>query len=613
MRQILSEILYVLKGISKAKVTFLSICITFTAFFEIMGVAFVVPFISVVANPHIIETSRILQKCMALFGLESAHELIYLIGTAFFILVVLGNAFSAFTAWYATRFGYLEGYKICTQLLKKYMLMPYPFFFNRNSKELTKVLLFDVDRVVVGIVVTTIQITTKLLIVASIGLFLAYVSPMMALVSTLVLGGAYLIAYKIIKRSLSVAGRKSALANTNQYKAIGEAIEGVKEIKVLGKEDIFVQNYAQNALQFAKAEAINTVSPFITRYILEIVAFGGMLLMVLFLIHQKGNLTVMLPLLSVYIFASYRLLPAMQQIFSGVSVMRHYRSCLELVYAELLMPGSKENLQELPLSFTKQIEFKNIDYQYPGNKYPALTKINLIIPANTTVGFVGHTGSGKSTLIDILLGLLAPSSGQLWVDSQAVTSENVRSWQRKIGYVPQKIFLRDASIAKNIALGVLDHEIDKDKVQKAARLANIHDFIINELPKGYETSVGENGIRLSGGQKQRIGIARALYHDPSLLIFDEATSALDGMTERAIMDAIARLAHKKTIVLIAHRLNTVKECDLIYVLEKGVLAGKGSFEALLEENTLFQNLAKAGLSTADDFSAGNAKNPAKDM
>ncbi len=597
MRQALKEIFYILKGISKIKITFLTFCIGLTAIFEIIGVAFVVPFITIVSKPELLTSSRFLQKIMVMFNLQQPLDLVCLIGGAFFALIVAGNLFSAFTAWYSTRFGYIEGYKICTNLLKKYMLMPYPFFFNRNSKELTKILLFDVDRVVVGIVVTSIQIITKLLIVISIGIFLALADPMIALLSTLVLGGAYVIAYKIIKRALSQAGKKSAIANANQYKAIGEAIEGVKEIKVLGKEDIFVNHFAQSALMFAKAEAINAVSPYVTRYILEIIAFGGMMLMVLFLFNQKGNLVDMLPLLSLYVFASYRLLPAMQQIFSGISIARHYRTCLELVYAELTMAGSKENLQEVPLAFNHQFELKNVSYQYPQAKYQALTDINLTIPLNATVGIVGHTGSGKSTLIDILLGLLVPTDGQLLVDELEINENNIRSWQRKIGYVPQKIFLIDESIEKNIAFGIPENEIEMAKVHNAAKLANIHDFIINELPAGYQTSVGENGIRLSGGQKQRLGIARALYHDPSLLIFDEATSALDGMTEKVIMEAIAKLSHRKTIVMIAHRLNTVKECDLIYVLNKGDIVGRGSFDDLLKDNPLFQNLAKA--STAD--------------
>ena len=307
---------------------------------------------------------------------------------------------------------------------------------------------------------------------------------------------------------------------------------------------------------------------------------------------QSGNFGTALPILSLYVFAGYRLMPALQQIYSSFTQLAFIGPSIEKLYEDIksLKPFNR-NQDQSALSFNKSITLKNVHYNYPNASRTALKDINLIIPIKSTVGLVGATGSGKTTTVDIILGLLEAKKGTLEIDGKIITQQNKRSWQKAIGYVPQHIYLTDDTISANIAFGVEIEDINQEAVEKASKIANLHEFIIDELPKKYQTTIGERGVRLSGGQRQRIGIARALYHNPQVLILDEATSALDNQTEKAVMDAINNLSKNITIILIAHRLSTVKSCDKIFLLEKGELKNKGTFEELIKVNDNFRKSA----------------------
>ena len=309
------------------------------------------------------------------------------------------------------------------------------------------------------------------------------------------------------------------------------------------------------------------------------------------LVLERGDVSFnsAIPILSLYVFACYRLMPALQQIYTSFTKLTFVGPSLDQLHNNFknLKPFNHSQ-DKNKLSFNKKIILKNIFFNYPNTSRTALKNINLSIPAKSTVGLIGPTGSGKTTTVDIILGLLEAQKGTLEVDEQVITKYNSRDWRRSIGYVPQYIYLADDSVAVNIAFGVEPNNIDYAAVEKAAKIANLHEFVMDELPKQYQTKIGERGVRLSGGQRQRIGIARALYHNPKVLILDEATSALDNQTEKAVMDAISNLSKNITIILIAHRLNTVKKCDKIYLLEKGELKSQGTFEELIniDENFL---------------------------
>ena len=298
---------------------------------------------------------------------------------------------------------------------------------------------------------------------------------------------------------------------------------------------------------------------------------------------ETGNFNDALPIISLYIFAGYRLMPALQQIYVSFTTLVFVGPTIEKLnndYKNLNLPNQDQ--KQVKLYLNNSIDLKNIFYEYPNAERVALKDISLQIPAKSRIGLIGTTGSGKTTLVDIILGLLQPQKGSFEVDGKAITDQNLKSWQQLIGYVPQHIYLSDDTIDANIAFGVKSEDINKDKVQKVSKIANIHEFIVNELPKKYQTTIGERGIKLSGGQRQRIGIARALYHNPKLLILDEATSALDNETEKAVMDALNNLSKDITVILIAHRLNTVKGCDTIFKLEKGQLIGQGNFSEIIK-------------------------------
>jgi len=426
------------------------------------------------------------------------------------------------------------------------------------------------------------------------------VDPIIAITIVVVLGGFYGIVYKLARMRLISIGRMQVEANKMKYKTANEAFSGIKDLKVLHKEHWFLKLFGVHAKLHAQANSTAGLISQIPRYALETLAFGGILLIVLFfLVSMEETAGEVVPLLSLYAFSGYRLLPALQNIFSSISSMRYNSHSLMVLYSDLskdIVPVFHEqNVVAIQnsqlLRFRHELVLRDVTYSYPGCNVPAIKNINITINYNTTVGFVGGTGSGKTTTVDIILGLLTQSSGQILVDETELTNENIRQWQDKLGYVPQHIYLSDDTIIGNIAFGVPQHEINMEAVVNAAKIARLQEFIEDELPDKYKTVIGERGVRLSGGQRQRIGIARALYHDPEVLIMDEATSALDGITETVVMDAIHALSRRKTIILIAHRLTTVKNCETIYILEQGNITNQGTYDELMESCSWFQEVA----------------------
>ena len=330
--------------------------------------------------------------------------------------------------------------------------------------------------------------------------------------------------------------------------------------------------------------------------------FGGMLLVLLYLINVHGGVGMALPVVGVYAVAGYRLMPALQGIYKSLSqirfslpaldTLRHDMNKLEVKTPLRAMDSSNPDLRA-EMTLRDRLELQDMSFRYPGAMHPALEGINLTVRESTMIGVVGTSGAGKTTFIDLLLGLLTPTTGRILVDGEVVDHRNVRAWQRGVGYVPQNIHLLDDTIALNIAFGCYREEVDMDAVKRVARIANLHDFIEKELPQGYDTIIGEQGVRLSGGERQRIGIARALYHDPGVLVFDEATSALDNLTESVVMEEMHAIGRRKTIFIVAHRLSTVRNCDRILVLDHGTVVADGTYDKLLGENAHFRSMVQA--------------------
>ena len=564
---------------------------------DLAGVASILPFLAVLSNPAIVETQPLLAAVYGGLGFTETRPFLVLLAAATFAVVVGSQAVKALTTYALTRFSTMRKYSLGARLLEGYLRQPYPWFLNRHSADLGKTVLSEVDQVVTTAVMPGLQLLAHGAVVLALVSLLVALDPVIALVGAVTIGGAYALVFGFARRYLARIGRDRLAANRERYAVAQEAMGGIKDVKLLGLEGTYLQRFRAPAFRFSRHQADAAIIAQVPRYLLEAIAFGAMLLLVLvLLVRGDGTIGAVLPLLGVYAFTGVRLFPALQQLYGAVTKLRFAGPALEALHADLVatrtsaVPAAPAQPALVP---QERLALENVSYTYPGAERPALAGLDLAIDVNTTVGLVGATGAGKTTAVDVLLGLLEPDAGRLVVDGEPIGAHNRRAWQRAVGYVPQHIFLTDDTVAANIALGVPAGEVDPTAVERAARIAELHRFVTEELPRGYDTAVGERGVRLSGGQRQRIGIARALYHDPAVLILDEATSALDNRTERAVMDAVHNLAHAKTIVMIAHRLSTVRACDRIFMLEHGRCAAEGTYDLLLEESFSFRSLTSA--------------------
>nr|WP_320012035.1 ABC transporter ATP-binding protein [uncultured Desulfobulbus sp.] len=568
---------------------------------ETTGIASIMPFMAVIAAPGSIHQNKVLSFAYTYFNFQGTNDFIFFVGMGVLIILVINNSFAAFTTWRLLRFVYLSGHQLSTRLFEKYLGHPYSFFLHNNSADLSKNIITEVHRIVVGIMTPFMQMITRSIIAVCILTLLIAMDPLLAALIILVCGGSYFIVFLISKKKLSLNGTISISAQGQRFKIISEGFGGIKALKIHGREIDYIKRYEEPSLSFATCESTNQIISILPKYALEAIIFGGMLLTTLYLIEIKHNTAQLLPTLALYAFAGYRLMPGFNQIFQGLTQIRYHSAALNLIYDHINTNLSNKDsvhihnndiISQLKIHFYDSLELKNIIFSYSKDGPQVIDKLNLQIKANTTIAFVGKTGSGKTTLIDIILGLLQPDSGKILMDGTILDHQTMRFWQKNIGYVPQQIYIGDDTVTRNIAFGIADEEINFERVKNAARLADIDRFVTTELANGYDTILGERGVRLSGGQRQRIGIARALYDDPKVLILDEATSSLDGLTETVIMEAIHTLAHKKTILLIAHRLTTVTECDTIHVLDGGKIIASGNYQELLVNCEHFRHMTK---------------------
>ena len=587
-----NKILYLLTPREIKQSIFLLLMIIIMALLDLIGIASVMPFMAVISNPDIIETNSNLNKIFQFsnkFGVENEEQFLFVLGVFVFLALVISLSFKALTTYAQVRFVQMRQYSISKRVLEDFLRQPYSWFLSRNSADLGKSILSEVATIVGKGLSPLFELISRSLISVAIIILLIFVDMKIALIAGIVTGGFYGLIFYLINNYLYRIGKERFKNNKLRFMAISEAFGAAKEIKVGGLENTFIDRFSVASEIYARKQVYVAILSQLPRFLLEIIAFGGVILMILYLMSDRGSINNALPILSLYVFAGYRLMPSLQQIYSSFNQITYVSPSLNSLYEDL------KNLRKLDIkkdsnkiAITKSINLKNIYYNYPNSSETTLKNVSINVPAKTTVGLMGSTGSGKTTTIDIILGLLEAQRGTLEVDGQVITKSNSRAWQRSIGYVPQYIYLADDSVAANIAFGTNSKEINNDVVEKAARTANLHDFVVNELPNKYLTRVGERGIRLSGGQKQRIGIARALYHNPSIIILDEATSSLDNNTEKLVMDAIEKLGQDKTIIMIAHRLSTLKNCDKIILMEKGEIKKEMTYKELNETEFNFK-------------------------
>jgi len=575
------KLFFLLSSQQRKYLGLLLVIITIMAFLDMVGVVSILPFMAVLTNQGLVETNVILKtmfKASGIFGVETKQEFIFALGILVFLLLVCSLLFKALTIYLQAKFVLMIEYSIGKSLLEGYLHQPYSWFLSRHSSDVGKTILSEVAQVTGNGISPLIELISKFIITITLIALLLIVNLKLTLVIGLSLGTTYLIIFYFVKKYLSRLGAESLKNNQLRFRSVNEAFGAIKLLKLKGLEKIYIKFFSNSAKIFARNQASLHAIGQLPRFILETIAFGGVLLIILYTMGKTGNFNTSLPILSLYVFAGYRLMPALQQIYVSCTQLTFVGPSLHKLYIDLknLKPTYKYQ-DNSTMIFNKAITLKNIHYNYPKSSRAVLKGINLTIPSKSSVGLVGVTGSGKTTLVDIILRLLEPQKGTLEIDGKVISEQNSRGWQNCIGYVPQNIHLSDDTVQANIAFGVDLKDVKKDIIEKVSKIADVHNFVLKELAQQYQTTIGENGVRLSGGQRQRIGIARALYHNPKVLILDEATSALDNETEKAVMESINNFCQDITIIIIAHRLNTVKNCDFIFKLDKGQLVRRDKF------------------------------------
>ena len=572
----------------------LQILVVFMAILEIISVASIIPFMTLVGDINQLHGKSTMAIIYSASDLSSS-QFMFLLGVAVLGVLLISSLFSMFTIWKLSMFATQVGTEITDRLYLYYLNKCWLFHASGSSAQLTKKIAGEAGRVSKGIVMPLMQMNSRIVLAIFISVSIFIYDVKVAVIGLFVFSSAYLILYKLVRTYLLRNGRTISDMNGQRFELMNEAFGGIKDILLLGRANVFVSRFKQTSHTLAFSQGTNTALTQVPVYLMQLIAFGSMISLVLYLISShSGELGLILPILSVYGLATFKLIPAFQHIYSSLGAIKSNIPALESIQKDLndsnkiSLESNKKDSRFLRLN--KSVSLRNISFCYPGKDELILKQINITISAKSVVGIVGPTGSGKSTLINISLGLIEPKTGKLFVDQKKIDERNRRSWQNSIGYVAQNIFLSEGSVAENVAFGIPKEEIKLDKVYKSLELANILDHVMS-LENGINTKVGERGIKLSGGQQQRIGIARALYNESNVLILDEATSSLDGHTEKVIMNSILEFSGKKTIIMIAHRLKTVERCDQIFLINEGLLVDQGTYQELIERNQVFRNMA----------------------
>ena len=562
---------------------------------EILGVASIIPFMALVGDMSQLEQNTFIAEIYRQSGITSESQFVFWVGLCVLGLLFISMIISIFTVWGLSMFANKIGTEIADRLYTYYLKQGWLFHASGSSAQLTKKIATETMRVTGAVLVPLMQMNSKVILSLLMSISIFLYDPKVALIGLSIFAISYFFLFRGVRKRLNKNGIAISEVNEERFRLMNEGFGGIKDLLLMGRDNDFISRFNKSGKTLAYSQGTNAALAQAPRYFVELLAFGSMIVLVLYLIaSHNGNLGMILPILSVYAIGIIKLLPAFQQIYSSMAIIKAnipaFESIQQDLYDSLHKESKSQEFEENFLNPKQNISLENITFTYPKKEEPALNKLDMLIPANSVIGIVGPSGSGKSTLIDILLCLIEPQEGHLKIDDDIINDQNRRSWQNTIGFVAQTIFLSEGTVAENVAFGIPEDQIDLDQVQKVLKLAHLSDFI-STLDKDIHTKVGERGVQLSGGQRQRIGIARALYHKAEVLVFDEATSSLDGITEKMIMEAIHEFSGKKSIILIAHRLKTVKKCDKIFFIDKGRVADQGTYQELIENNEHFKNMA----------------------
>ena len=582
---------------ARAKKVFAIVIVT--AILAAAMVASIMPFLVILSDPSSISEYPVLASLYDRFGFQSSYGFLITLGSIALIVNLLASLSQIARSYAIFYFSSRQTESFSTRLISTYLRQPYAFFLDRHTGELSTKVLAVSQQVVDWFYRPAAEIVAALCSALAVLLFVFWVAPWVSLACLVVLGGLYGTTYLIVRRRIRTMGQYQHAANLARYRVTSEALGGIKALKIRGREQAYIDRYREPAHRIANVQRQSGVLSEVPGFVLQALAFGGIILLGLALLdpvasEDGSGFNSVLPTVGLFAFAGQRLLPELQRIYICFTQMQMGIASVAALKQDVLMnvpPHDSDTSQGKVIRLHDRLDIRKVCYRYPNSETLRLNDVSLTVKAGERIGIVGTTGAGKSTLADLVLGLIQPDSGSLNVDGTPIDHGNVTAWRRSLGYVPQDIFLIDGTISENVALGDTKDELDLKRVKDACRVAQLTSFIETELEDQYDTMVGERGVRLSGGQRQRIGVARAMYDNPDLLVFDEATSALDTITENEIIDAIDNLQGDKTILIIAHRLTTVRDCDRIVVLDAGRIAEIGTWDELVQNGQLFQKLA----------------------
>ncbi len=590
MISVLKKFSLVLEKKQKKKVAILFFMMLIGAFLEVLGVSLMIPLMTAIMQPDIIETNETVAGVCAMLDLHSHRTFVIVCIAALIAVFIIKDTFLIFEYYVQNRFLFNNRFATQRKMLAIFMKRPYEYYLNAQSGEIFRMIQGDVDGTY-SLLTTLLSFATESVVAAALIVTIFLVDPLMTAFVAVMMGGIMLLVARVIKPILRREGlsRQKNAALTNKW--LIQAINGIKEVKVTQKEQFFETNYEKSGRKLIQAERKNAVLGQMPRLLIEMVSVCAMLALIAIMIYNGREIETLIPSLGAFAMAAVKLMPSANRIVAASNAIAYLEPALDKMLENLKAlenegelklfrekqrnaVGANDNSDEIfkaenapIITLEREISLKAITYTYPNSTQIVLEHADMTIPVGKSVGIVGTSGAGKTTAVDIMLGLLVPQEGQVLADGVDV-QKNYSAWLSHIGYIPQAIFMLDDSIRANVAFGYSEEEIDDEQVWHALEEAQMAEFV-KSLPKGIHSQIGERGVRISGGQRQRIGIARALYPNPELLLFDEATSALDNETEAAIMESINSLHGKKTMVIIAHRLQTIEGCDMVYRVKDG--------------------------------------------
>lgn len=576
MIQIIKKFTKILNKQQKIRVIIIGVMMIIGAFLETLGVGLILPLVSAITTPNFITTNKYAIMICDFFDLHSPRTFMVVVIGALIFIYIFKNLYLLLEYYVQYRFTCNNRFSVQSRLMEIYLGRPYEYFLDAETGEITRVITNDTANTF-ALLSTVLSFFTEAVVSVALIVTIIAADPFMAFLLAAVLGSVMFLIGKMIKPVLRKAGVSFQKNIGQMNKWLFQSISGIKEIKVTQKEEYFLEQFSKYGKKAIDSEKLNSILGTVPRLAIEAIGISSMLGVIALLMFKGREVDTMLPQLSAFAMAAVRLMPSVNRMSASLNSMSYQEPALDKMLEHLAVAEKWKSQQKASdvassrmagkITLDQSAELSDITYSYPNTATPVLLHANMEIPVGKSIGVVGASGSGKTTAVDILLGLLELQNGSVLSDGANIQAD-YKGWLGHIGYIPQMIYMLDDTIRANVAFGVPEKAIDEDQVWRALEEAQLKDFV-QSLPNGLNTTIGERGVRLSGGQRQRIGIARALYPDPELLIFDEATSALDNETEAAIMESINALHGRKTMVIIAHRLTTIKECDMVYRVEDG--------------------------------------------